>query len=609
MNKFRITVVLLLFILTISSITNLLVTDVLAQSSGYNIEFSTYLGGSGFDSIRDVAVDNSGNIYVTGGTESIDFPTTVGPSFNTGSCPTLGTAGQRDVFITKYSPSGQMIWSRLLGGPCYDRAYAIEVDVNQNVYVGGRAGDGFPVTPNAFHTQFMGGETTSHYGYQDAFVAKVSPDGQQVLFATYFGGSDNDIFRDIDVTSTGEVYGVGNQGATYNGSYTQYVQGKFLNGRSGGTDMYIVKISSDGSELLWARHIAGSDSDGYGPAVRVDNNDYPHVYMGTRSDNMPIKNAYQSSRAGEIDSFIAKVEKDGSGLIYGTYLGGSEEEGGETHNLAVDDSGQAIISQGTLSPDYPVIPGAFQDQYAGAFSGGWRVEGDLAVSKLSADGSQLLYSTFVGGDSSDAGEGVSIDSLGNVYATGYTNSSNFPTTSNAFQQITNGGLEAFAVVLNSDFSDLKYSTLMGTPDNDAFRTSVIDSNNNLIVAGSTPSNSWPLVNAYQSTPGGAGDTVVVKFNPTTGPIPTNTPIPTPTSLPPTSTPTPTSQPPTPTPTPTCTSPPGDGNRDCAVNGTDYVIWLVNYGLTGNIGPSQGDYFDDDQVNGVDYVVWLTNYTG
>jgi hypothetical protein len=595
---------LLIITLILSAFYLLHATDVSAQSLAYSIEFSTYLGGSGFDSTRDIAVDNNGNIYVTGGTGSTDFPTTIGPAFNNGSCPSLGTQGYRDVFITKYSPSGQVIWSRLLGGPCYDRAYAIEVDDNEDVYVGGRAGDGFPIV-DGFQSQFMGGQLTTAYGFQDSFVAKISSDGQHILFSTYFGSTDNDIFRDIDITSTGEVYGVGSPGDTGLGTYTAYVQGRFVNSRFGGKDVYLAKISSDGKQLLWARFIGGSGDDGGGPSVRVDDNDDPYIYMGTQSDDMPIVNAYQSSRAGGVDSFIAKVKKDGSGLIYGTYLGGSKEEGGETHNLAVDNNGNAIISQGSASPDYPITPGVFQEIYKGAFSGGWRVEGDLAVSKLSADGSQLLFSTFVGGDSSDAGEGVNIDSSGNVYVTGYTNSSDFPTTTNAFQQTTNGGLDAFAVVLNNDFTNQVYSTLMGTPDNDGFRASILDANNNFIITGSTPSSLWPLVNAYQTIPGGAGDTVIVKFNPqsvTSTPIITLTTTPVPTfTVTPTLTVTPTI---TPIPTPI----PGDANGDSLIDGVDYVIWLtqyLNYNPTSNADP---DFNQSGTVDGIDYVIWLNNYT-
>lgn len=567
-----------------------------AQTAQYNIEFSTYLGGSDYDSLRDITADSDGNIYVTGGTGSIDFPTTTGPAFNNGPCSSSGNAGARDVFITKYSPTGQVIWSRLLGGPCYDRAYAIEVDSGGNVYVGGRAGDGFPVTPNAFQTQFMGGQTPGHYGYQDAFAAKISADGQQVIFATYFGSSDNDIFRDIDITSTGEVYGVGNQGDTTNGVYTNYVQSRFVNTPPGGIDTYLVKISSDASQLLWVRFVAGSGDDGFGPSVRVDKNDTPYIYLGTKSDDMPVSpNAYQSSRAGGVDGFVAKVEKDGSALIYGTYLGGSKEEGGETHNLEVDDSGNTIISMSSFSPDYPITPGAFQENYAGAFSGGWRVEGDHVVSKISADGTQLLSSTFVGGDLSDAAEGVAVDSYGNIYAAGHTSSSDFPTTSNAFQRTSNGGLEAYGFVLNSDSTNLNYSTLMGTLGNDAFRTATIDSNNNFIVAGETNSSSWPLVNAYQTYGGGTGDSIIVKFRPSLVITLTPTLIQTPTSI----------------NTPTLTSTPipveGDADRDSDVDIDDYVIWISQYIYYNPTPNSDPDFNNDGKVDGEDYAIWMKNF--
>jgi hypothetical protein len=552
-------------------------SQVIAQQEDYIVSFSTYLGGSdqdilpdydnknieGYEGVRDITTDNDGNIYVTGGTSSLDFPRvppTIGEAYHTGICPpghpdpndstcycdSFGSAGSRDVFITKYSPTGQIIWSRLLGGSCYDRAYAIEVDDNQNVYVGGRAGDNFPVTQNAFQAQFMKGEAKTHYGYQDAFVAKISPDGQEIIFATYFGSRYNDIFRDIDITSTGEVYGVGNQGDEYSfpdthsqyrlgviPSYTPYVESKFVNGASGGshtdTDAYLVKISSDGSVLLWARHIAGSSDDGMGPAVRVDDQDYPYVYIGTKSydlQTIPTPGAYQEYLKGPSDIFLAKVEKDGSGLIYATYLGGTEGEGGETHNLEVNASGYAIFSGGTWSSDYPIYPtgpfptGVYQQNYAGGpvSSNNWKVKGDVVISVLSADGTQLLSSTYMGGRFGEGGEGVAVDDYGNVYVSGHTYSDDFPTNAGPPPDPNTGPHsgdtpEAIAFKISGDLKNLIYSRYMGDSGTDAFRAIAVDSNNNILLGGVTDSRSWPLVNAHQTAYGGGnGDAVVVKLS-------------------------------------------------------------------------------------------------
>src|SRR3989344_4799579 len=179
-----------------------------AQESGYDLSLSTYWGGADFEQARDVEIDDLGNIYVVGGTQSINFPRTLGSGFNSGSCPTLGSGGRMDVFVTKFSSTGQLVWSRLLGGPCYDRAYATEVDDQGNVYIGGRAGDNFPTTSGVVQPGF-GGDSSPNglYGQQDGFIAKFSGQGQ-LLWATYLGGNDKSFFRDIDLDAQGNVYGI-----------------------------------------------------------------------------------------------------------------------------------------------------------------------------------------------------------------------------------------------------------------------------------------------------------------------------------------------------------------------------------------------------------------
>jgi hypothetical protein len=599
MNKLRSILTSLLVLLTISLVADSAATSVLAQPSSYDLSFSTYLGGSDYDSIRDVATDNRGNIYVTGGTESVNFPTTIGPSFNSGFCPTIGSFGAMDIFITKYSPTGQRIWSRLLGGPCYDRAYAIEVDGNENVYLGGRAGESFPVTANAFQAQFMGvvGLSLGAYGAQDGFVAKISPDGSQIIFASYFGSTDHDALRDIDITENGELYAIGMEQAGI-GTFTTYVQSKFTNSHSGGSDAFVFKISADASQLIWARHIGGSGSDGGGPSIRVNSNGEAYGLIVTASDGISTPGVFQAIRGGGNDLFLAKIKSDGTGLVFGSYLGGSELEAGGTHNLELDSQGNAYVHATTYSPDLNKYASfnAIQPTFAGGLAGGpWDQTGDKFIAKISSDGTQILDFTFLGGRYGEVNEGTAVDSSGNIYMSGGTFSDNFPLTNDAYKSsyTYNGQPDATAAILSNDFSQPLYSSYFGTSGGDGFRAVATDLNNNLILGGETASSSWPLLNAYQSSFGGGNqDAVVIKFSSQTSPSPTPTSI-------------------QPSPTPSPSTPPGD----CSVNGTDYVNWLVNYGRecpnilcpAGSLETSDGDYFDDDQVNGVDYVVWLNNY--
>ncbi len=483
--------------------------------------FSTYLGGSQQDSIRDVAVDSQGNIYVTGGTQSPNFPTTQGtPPFNNGPCSTLGSGGRMDVFVTKFSPSGQMIWSRLIGGPCYDRAYAIEVDKQGYSYVAGRAGQGFPTSPNSVQPNF-GGQSDPYglYGAQDGFVAKLSPDGRQVVWSTYFGGNDLSIIRDMALDSSGTVYIVlpdvhqPNPHITAN-AYQTHLQG--------GGDGVIAKLAGDGTRVIWATYFGGTGNDGGGASIRVDSAGYVFVEGTTASTDLPTTpNAFQKTFGGTLDLFVTKFKPDGTGLVYSTYLGGSNEESTETHHLAVDRNGNAFVSGYVNSSNYPTTPGTFQPKLAGGY--------DIALAKFSPNG-QLLASTYLGGSAGEGPQGLAVDSSGNVVVFGASSSSNYPLTSDAYQN-HNAGDEDFVVSkLSSDLRNLLYSTEYGGSQLDQGRAGAPDASDNIVTAGWTRSVNFPIKNAFQPKLQGAEDASIVKLAFSTAPPPTPTSLPNNSSL-------------------------------------------------------------------------------
>ena len=220
----------------------------------YGLTVSTYFGGLDADTVRDVAWDSAGNFYITGGTSSDDFPITVG------AYDTTYNGGTSDVFVVKFDPSGSVVWSTLMGGPNHDRSYAIEVDSAGYVYLGGRAGPGFPVTQGAFQF-YWDGEDEGIYGLQDFFVAKLLPDGSDVVWSSYFGGG----IRDIDVDTFGNVY-VG--GGVTTRPFPHITMGAFQSSPQGGEDGVIAKVSADGSAVLWATYLGGTGDDGAGPSVR-----------------------------------------------------------------------------------------------------------------------------------------------------------------------------------------------------------------------------------------------------------------------------------------------------------------------------------------------------
>jgi len=472
-------------------------------AGGYALQFSTYLGGSGDDQIRDVATDRDGNIYVVGGTTSDDFPTTEGAYDRTHN------GGGYDVFVVKMAPDGRLLWSTLIGGPNYDRAYAVEVDAGGHAYVSGRAGAGFPVTSGAAQTEFGGGGGVGGYGEQDGFVAKVRPDGSGLVWATYFGTDVHDIVRDLDIDPDGAVYVTGHYqpGA----SYPAAVESAFTNAPLGEGDTVAAKFSPDGSRVEWARYLGGSSTDAGHASIRAGRDGSAYVLTQTRSPDAETVNAYDASYNGQEDLYLARITADGARLLFATYLGGSGNESIGRGNLAMSPEGDLFIGSTSNSPGFPTTAGAYQRVYASTNTGNYEDERDITVVRFSPDG-RLLASTFVGGRAGDGMEGV-IATAGGVYVSGRTFSDDFPTTADAHQQTLAGrGLEdAVGIRLSPDLSQLIFSTYLGTTDSDGFRACAVDPWEGFVLGGTTPSSAWPVREAAQRQFRGTIDGVVAKF--------------------------------------------------------------------------------------------------
>lgn len=479
----------------------------------YSLNFSTYLGGSAFEQARDICSDKDGNIYVTGGTQSEDFPTTPGAyerEFHKGGSA-LGNGGPMMVFISKFSPTGEMIWSTMLGGPNYDRAYAIEVDDLGYVYVGGRAGDEFPTTSGVVQEDFGGDQATTKnglYGKQDGFMAKLSPDGSELIWCTYIGSDDAGFFRDITIDDKGAVYGI----LTNVRFPLEHVpDDAYLNELQEGKNCIPIKISPDGKEVEWASYFGGSGDDGGGPAIRVDSEYNSYIYGSSNSTDLPVTDdAYDKTyNGGNSDVFIAKFSSDGKELIFCTYFGGSGNDALETHGIYLDKYKQPNVIVPTNSKDIPVSDNAYQKtNYATNWS--------YAVAKFSSDGSELLACTYVGGSTGQSAESIFVDDEGKIYVGGGTVSEDYPVTKNAWQSDIAGGRDAFASVISSDCSELLYSTFLGGSSDDAARCSWADNKGNIYIAGQTKSNDFPVKNAFQDSrkdKTGREDNLVAVFNP------------------------------------------------------------------------------------------------
>jgi len=482
-------------------------------ADNYQLDYSSYLGGNGPEQTRDIAVDAQGNFFIVGGIQTGNFQPTIGP----------GSQGNYDVFLIKFGPDCRIIWSRLLGGPNYDRAYAVELAPDGSIYVGGRAGIGFPTTPGVVQPNFGGDPATGGpYGRQDAFIAKFAPNGAS-LWATYFGGDDGSIFRDITVDAAGNVYGMMTHAKA---DCPHITPGAFQTTRPNGSFAVICKISPSGQQVIWATYLGGTENlDAMiGPAIRLDSKGYVVVSGCGPSTTLPTTvGAYDRTENGSSDMFVAKFTPDGSTMVFGTYLGGSSSEGGDTHNLAVDGQDNIIVAAVTQSADFPTTPNAFQRVYGGG-GGEFNQRGDGFVARLSSDGSHLLASTYLGGNSGEGLEGVVVDGSGAIYVSGGTHSTNFPTTANAYQRTNQGDADLFVSKLSPDLTQLLFSSLVGGNSKDLGLCIAVSPDGSIISSGQTgcqftnprdnPSTNFPAVNAlFSTTRGGIEDMILVRFKP------------------------------------------------------------------------------------------------
>jgi hypothetical protein len=376
------------------------------------LNYSTYLGGfGGYDNGRAIAVDNSGNAYVTGYTD-MGFPTASAYQGSHGG-------GYEDAFITKLNASGSaLIFSTYLGGSGDDVGNGIAVDSSGNAYVTGYTiSTDFP-TASAYQGSNAGGN--------DVFITKVNASGSGLDYSTYLGGSGNDVGNGIALDSSGNAYVTGETGST------DFPTASAYQGSSGGafSDVFITKVNASGSGLDYSTYLGGSGAE-EGNGIAVDSSGNAYVTGNTYSTDFPTASAYQGSGGGIYkDVFITKVNASGSGLDYSTYLGGSGSDVG--YSIAVDSSGNAYVTGNTDSADFP-ISSAYQENYGGGTL-------DVFITKMNASGSALDYSTYLGGSGDDGGYGIAVDSSGyNAYVTGFTGSADFPTTASAYQGSHGGG--------------------------------------------------------------------------------------------------------------------------------------------------------------------------
>ncbi len=367
---------------------------------GSGLVYCGYIGGSGVDYGRGIAVDGSGNAYVTGNTNSTEatFPKTAGPD--------LTFNGGEDAFVAKVSASGTgLVFCGYIGGVSNDYGTAIAVDGSGSAYVAGETYSSeatFPV---------IGGPDLTHNGNNDAFAAKVSASGTGLVYCGYIGGSGGDDGRGLAVDGAGNAYVTGGTDSTE--ATFPVTAGPDLT-FNGYADAFVAKVDAAGLGLVYCGYIGGSGDD-VGNGIAVDASGNAYVTGGTNSTEatFPVKAGPDKTFNGGVDAFVAKVEIAGLGLVYCGYIGGAGDD--RSGGVAVNASGNAYIIGRTTSKQATFPEKIGPDL---AFNGGE----DAFVAKANASGAGLVYCGYIGGAGLDQGYGIAVDASGNAYVTGLTNS-------------------------------------------------------------------------------------------------------------------------------------------------------------------------------------------
>ncbi len=496
------------------------------------LSYATYLGGGASDVASSMAMDQQGNLWVTGSTASSNFPLR-----NRGFFPNTNSTDL--AFISKFNPSVSgyysLLYSTFLGGSTSDEGFAIALDKSGNAYVTGRTLSlDFPMKhafQNTFNTtqnctDSSGNASICHH----VFITEVTADGKSLVYSSYLGGSYQDEAFGIAVDANGAAYVTGQ---TYSKDFPT-AGSPYQSAIKGSADCFLSEVAPNGTSLVYSTYYGGTAAD-TANAIAVKAPGVVVITGTTLSTDLPVSsNAYQGTASFKnntggpnlTDAFVAEFTLTGGsgGLTYATYLGGAD---GSTSGsaLTVDSAGVIYVTGWTNADDYPVTSGAFHPKYAGSTSvNGYAGPGDAFITKLNPSGSgsgQLVYSTYMGGALDDQGFGIAVDSAGIITVVGQTDSYGFPVTPDAFQRYDSGpspteqGFVSRFDPSKSGMASLLYSTYLGGSSGDALDAVAVDPTGKWVaVAGTVSSTNAPVtLGGYQQTFGGGNsDAYVAEFN-------------------------------------------------------------------------------------------------
>jgi hypothetical protein len=488
-TRLKLTFIILLFLNVLSIPRVSLASIAEPNTSPLSIQFSTLLGGSGEDGTGRVTLDSSGNIILGSIARSQDFPVinAYQPVMN----------GSEDGVIIKFSSDGQkLLFSTFFGGSNGEYIYTVAVDSEDNIIVAGTTDSSDFPTKNAINAN-------KSASARDVFLAKFSPDGQELLFSTFICGTVNWVV-DIGIDTSDNIILAGSTDTEELLATTNAYQPT----KNNLTDAFITKISGDGQTVLFSTYLGGNQFENI-RSMTLDSENNIIISGYTSSVDFPIEHYINNKSISTYDNYISKVSSDGRELLFSSYFGGNRQWG--LTELTVDRNDNILFVGETNSVAFPVV-NAYQSVYGGG-------ETDGFVAKLDGKGYSIYFSTFLGGNGYDGVHGVVVDNNGDLIITGTTMSSNFPTL-NEYQSYS-GNHDVFIFKMDSNGYTHNFATFFGGIGSDySFGITVDSRTNSIIMFGHTSSVSgFPLINSYQDDyKGGDFDMFLCKFTIDTGVI-------------------------------------------------------------------------------------------
>jgi hypothetical protein len=483
------------------------------------LAYSTYLGGSGIDTANAIALAPDNTAFIAGATFSTNFPAVHALQPSDGG----GVDFPQDAFVSKISADGStLLYSTYLGGENTDIAHGIAVDNSGNAYVvGSTVSPHFPVGP-FFINGLCGGDGRCGASWNpgghvvtNGFVTKLNAAGSAILYSGYIGEYDDVFAQAIAVDKDNNAYITGIVSPDFVPTVPIIppaeppppfpITASAFQPTIVGNNAFVMKIGSIGNNILYSSYLGGSIEDiGYG--IGLDSSANVYVTGLTYSTDLATTaGALQPTYGGAGDAFVGKVNTNASGaasLNFLTYFGGSGLDQGNA--IAVDTAGNAYVAGSTASTAFGFTANGFQTTSNG--------EGDAFIAKLTTTGA-ISYFTYLGGTKADAATGIAVDSTANVYVTGSTVSTDFPTAGAVFQPNYGGGnADSFVAKLDPSGKTLLYSSYLGGTNTELATGIAVDTTGSAYVTGQTCSEDFPLANPLQDVPGGNCDAYVAKIS-------------------------------------------------------------------------------------------------